>query len=195
MDRRTFEEGPDCMDQPADNFAEDMPKEQFPETTDENNPDEKSDTDNVADEEGGEEFFKLKDSYLRLMAEYDNYRKRTLKEKSELIRNGGEKVLTGLLPVMDDFQRALENIEGARDVAAVREGVELIYSKFIAFLKQNGVVQIEVKGEEFNEDLAEAVALVPAQDESQKGKVIDSVQTGYTLNGKVIRHAKVVVAN
>ena len=171
----------------ADNFAEDMSKQPIQE---ENEVGEESIADNESDE-----LAKLKDSYLRLMAEYDNYRKRTIKEKADLIKNGGEKILIGLLPVVDDFERALENIDNAKDLDAVKEGVELIYNKFIGFLQQNGVKAIETLGEDFDEDFSEAVALVPAQNEEQKGKVIDNVQTGYTLNDKVIRHAKVVVAN
>lgn len=171
----------------ADNLAEDMPKEQISEESTEEN---KDNSDNVTDE-----LATIKDGYLRLMAEYDNYRKRTIKEKSDLIKNGGEKILIGLLPVIDDFQRALENIDNAKDLDAVKEGVDLIYQKFMSFLAQNGVKPLEALGKPFDSDLYEAVAAVPAQEEDQKGKVIDSIQTGYTLHDKVIRHAKVVVAN
>ncbi|KAA6303039.1 MAG: Protein GrpE [Candidatus Ordinivivax streblomastigis] len=142
-----------------------------------------------------EELEQLKDAHLRLMAEYENYRKRTLKEKVDLIQNGGEKVIVGLLPVIDDFQRALDTIENANDLAAIQEGVNLIYQKFLAFLQQNGVKAIDAIGQAFNADLYEAVATLPAPAEEQRDTVIDSVQTGYTLNDKVIRHAKVVVAN
>ena len=171
----------------TDNLADDMTKEQVSEENIEENNDS---TDNVS-----EELEKMKDAYVRLMAEYDNFRKRTIKEKADLIKNGGEKILVGLLPVVDDFQRALENIETATDANAVKEGVDLIYNKFLSFLQQNGVKAIEALGEVFDADLCEAVAMVPTQEEENKGKVIDSVQTGYTLNDKVIRHAKVVVAN
>ncbi|GHT78260.1 protein GrpE [Bacteroidia bacterium] len=160
-------------------------------------------TDNMAEESSNaeqadntaEELAQLKDANLRLMAEYDNYRKRTLKEKADLIKNGGEKVLTGLLPIVDDFQRAMENIDKAADLEAVKEGVNLIYHKFLTYLQQNGVMPIETFDVDFDADLHEAVATVPAQDEEQKGKIIDTIQPGYTLNDKVIRHAKVVVAN
>ena len=134
-----------------------------------------------------------KDKYLRLSAEFDNYRKRTLKEKAELILNGGEKSLTSILPVVDDFERALKNMEQATDVAAIREGVELIYNKFITVLGQNGVKAIDTKEKPLDTDFHEAIAVIPAPTEKLKGKILDCVQTGYTLNEKVIRHAKVVV--
>ncbi|WP_018669482.1 nucleotide exchange factor GrpE [Bacteroides gallinarum] len=134
-----------------------------------------------------------KDKYLRLSAEFDNYRKRTMKEKAELILNGGEKSISSILPIVDDFERALKNMETATDVAAVKEGVELIYNKFMAVLGQNGVKVIETKEQPLDTDYHEAIAVIPAPDESLKGKILDCVQTGYTLNDKVIRHAKVVV--
>ena len=135
----------------------------------------------------------LKDKYLRLSAEFDNYRKRTMKEKAELILNGGEKCISSILPIVDDFERALKNMETAEDVAAVQEGVELIYNKFMTVLGQNGVKPIETKEQPLNTDYHEAIAVIPAPAEELKGKVLDCVQTGYTLNDKVIRHAKVVV--
>ena len=134
-----------------------------------------------------------KDKYLRLSAEFDNYRKRTLREKSELIKNGGESALTHLLPVVDDFERALQNIRSAEDIKAVTEGVELIYSKFMSYLSHQNVKPIETVGEPFDAETSEAVAMIPAPEPDMKGKVLDYVQTGYTLNDKVIRHAKVVV--
>lgn len=134
-----------------------------------------------------------KDNYLRLSAEFDNYRKRTMKEKAELILNGGEKSISSILPIVDDFERALQNMQNATDVAAVREGVELIYHKFMNVLGQNGVKVIETKELPLDTDFHEAVAMIPAPTEELKGKIIDCVQTGYTLNEKVIRHAKVVV--
>ena len=134
-----------------------------------------------------------KDKYLRLAAEFDNYRKRTLKEKAELILNGGEKSINSILPVLDDLERALVNMEKADDVKAIKEGVGLIHSKFVQVLKQNGVQEIETLGKELNTDFHEAIAVVPVQDEKQKGKIIDCTQKGYTLNEKVIRHAKVVI--
>ena len=134
-----------------------------------------------------------KDKYLRLSAEFDNYRKRTMKEKAELILNGGEKSLSSILPVVDDFERAIKTMETATDVQAVKEGVELIYNKFMATLAQNGVKMIETKDQPLNTDYHEAIAVIPAPSEAQKGKILDCVQTGYTLNDKVLRHAKVVV--
>ena len=134
-----------------------------------------------------------KDKYLRLSAEFDNYRKRTMKEKAELILNGGEKSLSSILPVVDDFERAIKTMETATDVQAVKEGVELIYNKFMATLAQNGVKVIETKDQPLNTDYHEAIAVSPAPSEAQKGKILDCVQTGYTLNDKVLRHAKVVV--
>ena len=134
-----------------------------------------------------------KDKYLRLSAEFDNYRKRTMKEKAELILNGGEKSISSILPVIDDFERAIKTMETAKDVKAVKEGVELIYNKFMATLAQNGVKVIETKDQPLDTDYHEAIAVIPAPSEEQKGKILDCVQPGYTLNDKVIRHAKVVV--
>lgn len=134
-----------------------------------------------------------KDKYLRLSAEFDNYRKRTMKEKAELILNGGEKSISSILPIVDDLERALKNMETATDVKAVKEGVELIFNKFMNVLSQNGVKVIETKDQPLNTDYHEAIAVVPAPEEEKKGKILDCVQTGYTLNDKVIRHAKVVV--
>ena len=134
-----------------------------------------------------------KDKYLRLSAEFDNYRKRTMKEKAELILNGGEKALSSILPVVDDLERALKNMETATDVKAVKDGVELIYNKFMTVLGQNGVKVIDTQDQPLNTDFHEAIAVIPAPEESKKGKILDCVQTGYTLNDKVIRHAKVVV--
>ncbi len=135
----------------------------------------------------------LHDKYLRQVAEFDNYRKRTMKEKAELILNGAEKTITAFLPVLDDMERALKNMEKAEDVAAVKEGVELIFQKFIKTLETQGVKCIETENADFNTDLHEAIAQVPAPTDEMKGKVIDCVQTGYTLNDKVIRHSKVAV--
>ena len=134
-----------------------------------------------------------KDKYLRLSAEFDNYRKRTMKEKAELILNGGEKSISSILPVIDDFERAIKTMETAKDVKAVKEGVELIYNKFMAVMAQNGVKVIETKDQPLDTDYHEAIAVIPAPSEEQKGKLLDCVQAGYTLNDKVIRHAKLVV--
>lgn len=136
---------------------------------------------------------RLEDTHLRLMAEYDNYRKRTLKEKSDLIRNGGEKVLIDLLPVVDDLDIALANIDKATDIEAIKEGIRLIHAKFVDYLSRQGVKAIETNEADFDEELHEAIATFPAPDESLKGKIIDSVKKGYKLHDKVIRHAHVVV--
>lgn len=135
-----------------------------------------------------------KDKYLRLSAEFDNYRKRTMKEKAELIKNGGEKAISAILPILDDLERALQNMQKADNVQAMYEGLDLIFQKFHKVLAQEGLQKMEPVGETFDTDYYEAIALVPAPDEAQKGKVLDCVQTGYKLNDKVIRHAKVVVA-
>lgn len=144
-------------------------------------------------EKANEQIEDQKDKYLRLSAEFDNYRKRTMKEKAELILNGGEKSISSILPIVDDFERALKNMETATDVAAVKEGVELIYNKFMSVLGQNGVKVIETKEQPLDTDYHEAIAVIPAPNEALKGKILDCVQTGYILNDKVIRHAKVVV--
>ena len=135
-----------------------------------------------------------KDRYLRLAAEFDNYRKRTIKEKAELIKNGAEKTLTAILPVLDDFERALKNLETTEETKAMKEGVELIFNKFNKVLEQEGLQKIETEGQDFDVDFHEAIALIPAPSEELKGKILDCVQTGYMLNDKVIRHAKVAVA-
>lgn len=135
-----------------------------------------------------------KDKYLRLSAEFDNYRKRTMKEKAELIKNGGEKAISAILPILDDLERALQNMQKADNVQSMYEGIDLISQKFHKVLSQEGLQKMDPVGETFDTDYHEAIALVPAPDEAQKGKVLDCVQTGYKLNDKVIRHAKVVVA-
>lgn len=137
---------------------------------------------------------KEKKDYIFLMADFDNFRKRTLREKSELIKNAGENVLKGLLPILDDFERGLAASEKEENAQAILEGMQLIYQKFVKYLAANGVKEIESTGQEFNPDLHEAIAQVPAQYDDQKGKVIDTVQKGYMINDKVLRHAKVAVA-
>ena len=144
-------------------------------------------------EEMGQKLMEMNDKYLRLSAEFDNYRKRTLKERVELTKTAGEQVLTGILPVVDNFERALASMEKAKDVVALKEGVDLIYANFKDFLMRNGVKVIETKEKPLDTDFHEAIAVIPAPDKSLKGKILDCVQTGYTLNDKVIRHAKVVV--
>ncbi len=135
----------------------------------------------------------LNDKYLRLTAEYDNYRKRTLKERMELTKSAGESLLKGLLPVVDDFDRAVSHLNDASDLDAVKKGIDLIYNKFQEFLKQNGVKEIEAKEKDFDTDLHEAITKIPAPTEDLKGKVIDCIEKGYMLNDKVMRFSKVVV--
>jgi len=140
-----------------------------------------------------DEIASLKDKYLRSVAEFDNYRKRTLKERAELILNGGEKVLTAILPVVDDMERAIENGAKTDDPAVLREGMELIYHKLLKVMEAQGISTIETDGADFDTDIHEAVAMVPGVGDDKKGKVIDCLQKGYKLNDKVIRHAKVAV--
>ena len=139
------------------------------------------------------ELEELKDKHLRLQAEFDNYRRRTLKEKADLITSGGERSLKDVLPVVDDLERAMESIKSAQDVDAVKEGMELILNKFKDYLAKQGVAEIEAKDVAFDVDKHEAVAKFPAPSEDMKGKVIDVTKKGYTFNGKVIRYAQVVV--
>lgn len=148
--------------------------------------------DNVTDWE--KKYNDLNDTYLRLNAEFDNYRKRTLKEKADILKTANERVLQDVITVVDDFERALENINKAEDVEAVAEGVELIHSKFLNFLSKNHVKEIEAIGQPFDVDKHEAVTTIPSPSEDDKGKVIDCIQKGYTLGDKVIRFPKVIVA-
>lgn len=140
-----------------------------------------------------EKLAKEKKEYLFLMAELDNFRKRTVKEKSDIIKNAAENVLKGLLPIVDDFERGLEASAKIDDPASIRQGMELIYQKLVKFLAANGVKPIESNGKPFDAELHEAIAMVPVTDESQKGMVIDTPTKGYTINDKVLRHAKVAV--
>ncbi|MDO5570815.1 MAG: nucleotide exchange factor GrpE [Bacteroidales bacterium] len=135
----------------------------------------------------------LNNDYLRLMAEFDNYRKRTLKEKAELLKNGGEDALKKILPVIDDFERALAALETSDDIKAVKEGINLIYTKFQGYLEANGIKEISAIGEPFDTEVHEAITTFPAPTPEQKGKVIDCMTKGYKLNDKVIRFSKVVV--
>lgn len=144
-------------------------------------------------EELGQKLQDINDKYMRLSAEFDNYRKRTLKEKMELTKSAGEKILVNVLPVMDNFERALQSMDDAKDIEALKEGVQLIYSNFKDFISQNGVKEIEAVNQEFDTDIHEAITKIPAPSEDLKGKVVDCVEKGYTLNEKVIRFSKVVV--
>lgn len=139
------------------------------------------------------EIAELKDQYLRKVAEFENYRKRTLKEKTELILNGAEKTVDAILPVVDDMERAMANADKTEDIEAMKEGMDLIFKKLMKTLEGLGVKKIETEDKDFDTDFHEAVAMVPGMGDDKKGKVIDCVQTGYTLNDKVIRHAKVAV--
>jgi len=139
------------------------------------------------------EIEELKDKYLRSVAEFDNYRKRTLKERAELILNGGEKVIAAILPVIDDMERAIENGAKTDNPEVLREGMTLIHQKFLKILEAQGVSKIETEDADFDTDIHEAVAMVPGMGDDKKGKVIDCLQQGYKLNDKVIRHAKVAV--
>ncbi len=151
------------------------------------------DSDELTEENWKLKYDELNDMHLRLMAEFDNYRKRTIKEKAEIIRNGGESVLIALLPVVDDFERALNTINNSDSVEGLVEGVELIYTKFMDYLKRQGVEPIEAIGMPFDTEKFDAIAKIPAPSEDLKGKVVDATQTGYMLHDKVIRHSKVVV--
>lgn len=171
--------------------------------SDDNTEDTSANTDNSAEEKTTEltveeqleaarkEVEQYKDKYLRAVAEFDNYRKRTLKEKAELLLNGSEKAVCAFLPILDDFERAIA--DKTEDVNAIKEGVQIIFNKFNKTLESLGVRKIETEGKDFDVDFHEAVAMVPGMGDDKKGKVIDCVQTGYLLNDKVIRHAKVAV--
>ncbi len=137
----------------------------------------------------------INDSYLRLMADFDNYRKRTIKEKADLIKNAGERIITDFLPIVDNFERALESMKTAEDVDAVRQGVELIYNQVMSMMKANGVAVIETKEAPFDTEYHEAITTIPAPTPELKDKIVDCTTKGYTMNEKVIRHAKVVVGN
>lgn len=140
-----------------------------------------------------EELAAIKDKHIRLQAEFDNYRKRTLKEKMELTKSAGASILVNVLPLMDDFERAMQHIGESDDNAALKEGIDLIYGKFSDFLKQNGVSAIETFEKDFDTDIHEAITKIPAPSKALKGKVVDCIQKGYLLNEKVIRFAKVVI--
>ena len=140
-----------------------------------------------------EKLAEMQDKYIRLSAEFDNYRKRTLREKMEMSKYAGEKLLLSIIPLMDDFERALEHIDNTSDCVALKDGIDIIYGKFGDFLKQNGVKEMESLNSNFNVDLQEAVAKVPVEEADKKGKVVDIVQKGYYIQDKVLRFAKVVV--
>ena len=140
-----------------------------------------------------EKINELQDKYIRLTAEFDNFRKRTMREKIDMMKSAGEDILLGLLPVIDDFERGLGSIDQSQDLNSVKEGVTLIYNKFKEYIKQKGIKEIEAMHQEFDTDLHDAVTKIPAPEEDLKGKVVDVIEKGYTLNDKVIRYSKVVV--
>lgn len=170
------------------NPLEDNPEIENPADEQAENLNENEESANLADDLESK-FTELNDSYLRLHAEFDNYRKRTLREKADLLKTGGEKIILGVLPIIDDFERAIPMLP-----EDAKEGVELIYNKFKTFLSQNGVKEIDAIGETFDTERHEAVTTVPAENNEQKDKVVDCIQKGYMLNDKVIRFAKVIVA-
>jgi molecular chaperone GrpE len=140
-----------------------------------------------------EKLAELQDRYLRLSAEFDNYRKRTLKERMDLLKSANEELISKILPVMDDFERAIQQIDEAKDIEALKQGVHLIHNKFSGFLSQEGVKEIEALHKDFDTDIHEAVTKIPAPEKKLKGKVVDVIQKGYYLNDKVIRFSKVVI--
>ena len=183
----------DNTDKMAEKEQQQNPEEKADQPQEAGQPEEKEKTAEEKLQDAEEEIANLKDQLLRKIAEFDNYRKRTIKEKTELILNGGEKTVIAILPVLDDMERALANMEKAEDVAAVVEGVKLIHKKFIDILGKQGVKAIDTKDATFDVDLHEAIAQLPAPTDEMKGKGMDCTLTGYKLNDKVIRHAQVVV--
>jgi grpE len=192
MDKKKQHNTPEDATQAIDENIKKAPQAEMQEETAEENAQEEVSVEEQL-QKAQEEIQHLKDNHLRQLAEFDNYRKRTLKEKAELILNGGEKVMTAFLPILDDLARAQKNIEKNQDYNTLKEGVDLIVKKLYKVLGEQGLSVIEAEGQPFDTDYFEAVALVPVEDDAQKGKIIDCVQTGYKLNDKVIRHAKVVV--
>ena len=203
-----IDEQTECQDNMTDmnENVEEQAAEQATEATDTADADDNSDNSEKSGEYGGEnnnekspleeaqqQIDELKDKYLRSVAEFDNYRKRTLKEKAELILNGSEKAIAAVLPILDDMERAIANGEKTEDLNVLREGMSLIYTKFQKVLESIGVKEIETADADFDTDVHEAIAMVPGMGDDKKGKVLDCVQKGYKLNDKVIRHAKVAV--
>lgn len=203
-----IDEQTECQDNMTDmnENVEEQAAEQATEATDTADADDNSDNSEKSGEYGEEnsnekspleeaqqQIDELKDKYLRSVAEFDNYRKRTLKEKAELILNGSEKAIAAVLPILDDMERAIANGEKTEDLNVLREGMSLIYTKFQKVLESIGVKEIETADADFDTDVHEAIAMVPGVGDDKKGKVLDCVQKGYKLNDKVIRHAKVAV--
>ena len=203
-----IDEQTECQDNMTDmnENVEEQAAEQATEATDTADADDNSDNSEKSGEYGEEnnnekspleeaqqQIDELKDKYLRSVAEFDNYRKRTLNEKAELILNGSEKAIAAVLPILDDMERAIANGEKTEDLNVLREGMSLIYTKFQKVLESIGVKEIETADADFDTDVHEAIAMVPGMGDDKKGKVLDCVQKGYKLNDKVIRHAKVAV--
>ena len=203
-----IDEQTECQDNMTDmnENVEEQAAEQATEATDTADADDNSDNSEKSGEYGEEnsnekspleeaqqQIDELKEKYLRSVAEFDNYRKRTLKEKAELILNGSEKAIAAVLPILDDMERAIANGEKTEDLNVLREGMSLIYTKFQKVLESIGVKEIETADADFDTDVHEAIAMVPGMGDDKKGKVLDCVQKGYKLNDKVIRHAKVAV--
>ena len=185
-------EGEETLDEaPVEETAKEAAAEEAAADTQEEEKEEAEEKDPLV--KAQEEIEELKDKWLRSVAEFENYRKRTLKERAELILNGGEKVITAILPILDDMERAIENGAKTDDPEVLREGMTLIHQKFLKILEAQGVSKIESKDADFDTDVHEAVAMVPGMGDDKKGKVIDCLQEGYKLNDKVIRHAKVAV--
>lgn len=196
MKRNTNQQNGKSTDKAENIVPEDLAHEELnieDNLTDKSSDEEEADDPKTEIEKLQQKYHELNDSYLRLNAEFDNFRKRTIKEKADIIKSGGERVLNNIIILVDDFERALTALHASEDRDAMLEGMDLIYSKFISFLKQNGVEEIEAVGLPFNSDTFEAVTTIPAQEESQKGIVIDCIQKGYRLNDKIIRFPKVVV--
>lgn len=189
--QETFSEKSETTDKKQDTDTNDNLAEAQNETAD--NDSQQTETDKDPLETALQEIENLKDQYLRKVAEFENYRKRTLKEKTELILNGAEKTVDAILPVVDDMERAMASADTTDDLDSIREGFDLIFKKLIKSLESLGVKKIETDNKDFDTDYHEAVAMVPGVGDDKKGKVIDCIQTGYTLNDKVIRHAKVAV--
>ena len=192
-DKHSKEDTADEMQQYVEEqMQEELPKESAGEKSKKEKSAKKDDKDGKL-EELGEKLVEMNDKYLRLSAEFDNYRKRTLKEKMELTKSAGEQLLQNILPVVDNFERALKSMSTAKDVVALKEGVDLIYANFKTFLTQNGVKEIETENADFDTDIHEAVTTIPAPSPELKGKVLDCIEKGYYLNDRVMRFAKVVV--
>ncbi len=183
----------DNQEELNDQAANEAPEQEQAETAEDTPQEDEVEEEKVEEPTIEEKMSELQNKYLRLSAEFDNYRKRTLREKIDLHVSAKEDILSNILPVVDDFERGMDSVEKATDIKAVKEGIKLIYTKFSAFLKQQGVKEIESVGKKFDTDLHEAITKIPVESKKKKGKVVDVVEKGYTLKDKVIRYAKVVI--